>query len=212
MEPIKKTKKKWTKTLQKMIVITMLFINCLIISCSFYTKKNTTTISNTKEIVTIYDYQIWLSDLDRKDLRDSTIYYIDTLTIYNRKNWIFLQLNDSLYTDPSYAIENDSLFLFGNIYCPNLDTIYLKHNNEMIELIVSHYDVEKSCDEEMYVYWNDVQGLVALYNYPWGALILFDRETMPGFAKETFYNGLISRSKEIKKVFIDGEEFQQFSY
>lgn len=186
-----KQNKMQNKIQHKMFIIGILFINFIISSCDFFTKENTLIIN---DIVTIYDYQIGVSNLDKKELRDSTVTYIDTLNLYNRKNWIYA-LNDSISIYTPYAIEKDSFFL-DNVYCPNLDTIHLKYKNEIIELIKSDYNVENSVDEEMYIYWNHDYGLVALYNYPWGALILFDKETMKGFAKEVFYNYIVNLEKE----------------
>jgi hypothetical protein len=203
---VRKIKKILSSAQQKIAVIVILCFSCIIYSCSFLTTKNATT-SDTKEVVTIYDYQIWLSNLDRIELRDSTVYYIDTLTLCNRKNWVFTS-NDSIFYDNSYvflsflfsyAIEKDSLFL-NNLYCPNLDTIHLKYEDKMVELIISYYEEEKTCDGEEYVYWNHDYGLVALFNYSWGALNLIDREAKKGFAKEIFYNDFINRAKEKRKL------------
>ena len=51
-------------------------------------------------------------------------------------------------------------------------------------------------DEESYIYWNNQFGLIAVYNYPWRALILFDNDEISGFAKETFYNFIVNQEKE----------------
>jgi len=213
---VRKNKKILSSIQQKITVIAMLCFICIIYSCNFITKKNATT-SDTKEVVTIYDYQVWLSNLDKKDLRDSTIYYIDSVTLNNRKNWVF-KSNDSIFYDNSYvflsfhysyAIEKDSFFL-SNVYCPNLDTIHLKYENEMIELIISYYEEEKTCDGEEYVYWNHNYGVVALFNYSWGVLTLIERETKKGFAKEIFYNDFINRAKERQKVIF--EELESHEY
>jgi hypothetical protein len=181
------------KIKSKMTVIAILLMNFISFSCNFITKNNDNIISDMKEKVTIYDYQVWASDLDKKELRDSAITYIDTLYFNNRKNIIFAE-NDSISLYYSYAIEKDSFFL-ENIYSPNIDTIYLRYKHDEIELIKSSYDVENSIDEEMYVYWNYAYGLVALYNYPWGGLILFEKESMRGFTKEIFYDYIINQEK-----------------
>jgi len=179
--------------MDKKVIIAILLINFTAFSCNFVAKDNNSVESDTKEFVTIYDYQILTSNLDKKDLRDSVITYVDTLYLNNRKNIIFF-INDSISIYYHYAIEKDSLFL-ENLYCHNLDTIHINYKDKDIELIKSIYDVEDIVDEEMYVYWNQDYGLVALYNYPWGSLILFDKETMKGFAKEIFYNYFISQKK-----------------
>jgi len=195
------------KIQQNRVVLSILVISCIVFSCNSFLKKDNPIVSNSKEKVTIYDYQIWLSNLDKKELRDSTITYFDTMILFNRINQVFA-LNDSVYID-FFVIESDSFFL-NNVYCPNLDTIYLSNEDEIIELKVNHYDIENSYDEEMYVYWNHDYGLVALYNYPWGALILYDRETKKGFAKNIFYNDFINRTKE--KMRLMRESFEPDEY
>lgn len=173
----------------KKIIIIILFINfSILFACNFVAKENKIIVSKTKEIVTIYDYQL---SLDKKELRDSIVTYIDTINLYNRKNRIYV-LNDSIRVYDSYAIEKDSFFL-ENLYCPNLDTIQIEYDNQLFKIIKSDYNKENSCDEEMFVYWNYDYGLIALYNYPWGILILFDKETKKGFAKEIFYNYILDK-------------------
>jgi hypothetical protein len=182
------------KTIKEMLIIAILLISLATFSCNFTSEKNNNVEADTREVVTIYDYQVWLSNLDKKELRDSSVYYIDTFSMNNRLNWAYNSKNDSIFYEGSYvylsfgyyyAIENDSLFI-RDLYCPNLDTIYLQYENEKIELIRSYYNEENSCDEECFVYWNHDYGLVALYNFPWGALLLIDKETKKGFAKEIF--------------------------
>lgn len=175
----------------KILFTGMLSIGAIIFSCNSSTKDRAPITSCMKEIVTIYDYQIQMSNLNKKELRDSIVAYIDTIHIYNRKNWIYA-LNDSVSVYTPYAIERDSFFL-ENVYCPNLDTIYLKYEDKEMQVIKSEYDLNNSIDEEMYAYWNHKYGLIALYNYPWGVLILFDKEAMKDFAKETFYNYIINQ-------------------
>jgi len=204
------------KIQDKIVVIIILCINCIIFSCISFSKKNT-PVPETREVVTIYDYQIWLSNLDKKELRDSTVYYIDTFSMNNRIHWAFPS-KDSIFYDNAYvflsfnyfyAIEKDSFFL-RNIYCPNIDTIYLKYENELFEITVSDFDIENACDEEMYVYWNHDYGLIALYNDPWGALFLIDRETKKGFAKEIFYDDFINRAKECQRLMNERLEFMPY--
>ena len=193
-------KRKHTEIQQTSILITLFLTSCIIFSCNFFTKKDNITASDSKEKVTKYHYQLWWlsNDSIRKDMRDSIVTHMDTMNLFNRINQVFA-LNDSVYTE-AFIIENDSFFLH-NVYCPNLDSIHLRYKDEKIKLIVSHYDVENSCDEEMYVYWNHDYGLVALYNYPWGVLFLFDRETKKGFAKEIFYDDFINRKKKDDGLF-----------
>lgn len=181
------------KIKNKIQTIAMILVLLITYSCNFLEKRTHVIKLEEREMVTIYDYQIHYSNLENKDLRDSTVTYTDTIYLYGRMNTTFA-INDSIGLAYSYAIEKDSFFL-ENIYCPNLDTIYLRYKNEMVEIVKSNYDVERSIDEEMYVYWNHDYGLIALYNYPWRALILFDKEKMGGFAKELFYNNLINTNQ-----------------
>ncbi len=174
----------------------LLILGLLIISCNSESNKINNQLSNNK--ATIYNYQIRLSDLNKKELRDSIKVYIDTLIYNNRKNIIYSESfkKDSLYRY-SYAIEKDSFFFFDE-YCKNLDTIYLNYNDDKIKIIKSNYDVRNSSDEESYIYWNKKYGLISAYNYPWGGLILFDNDEIVGFAKETFYNYIVNMEKEHK--------------
>ncbi|HRX97844.1 MAG TPA: glycosyltransferase [Bacteroidales bacterium] len=115
------------------------------------------------------------------------------------KNYIYCDsLRDDSIFRYSFSIVNDSFF-FYNEFCKNIDTVFFDYKNDKIELIKSYYDVINSADEECYIYWNKKYGLISIYNYPWGALILFDHEEIPGFAKETFYNFIIIQEKEIQK-------------
>jgi hypothetical protein len=209
-KPIIINQMKQNKIQQIMVMIAILSVSCIIFSCVFSSQKDNTTLSDTKEVVTSYDYQIWSFESDKKELRDSTVFYTDTRIYYNRQYHVYA-LNDSVALDPSYAIEKDSFYL-DNVYCPNLDTICLQYENETIELIVSHFDIEKSIDEEMYVYWNHDDGLVALFNYPWNVLILYDKETKKGFAKEVFYEDLRNRVKERNRNIKERIEPQQFCF
>jgi len=192
------------KKINDMIFLVMLLISFGTFSCNFTAEKSNNTVSDTKEMVTVYDYQIWLSNLDKKELRDSSVFYIDTFSMNNHQNWAFNSKTDSIFYEGSYVylsfgyyyrIENDSLFL-RDVYCPNLDTIHFQYENETIELIRSDFNIENACDEEKFVFWNHDYGLVALYNYPWGALFLIDRETRKGFAKDFFYDYIISSHKK----------------
>ena len=129
-----------------------------------------------KTRVTVYDYQIYISDLNKKELIDSVVVYRDTATFNNRKNYVY---SDSFNLDStffySYSFERDSLFYFDE-YCETLDTIVINFQKRAIKVIKSDYDVENSIDEESYIYWNREFGLISVYNYPWRALIIFDND------------------------------------
>ena len=179
--------------------ITLIIIGLFVISCNNGNLKTKNQILTTKPKITVYDYQIWISNLNKKELRDSFIVYLDTLTFNSRKHYIYCDsLRDDSIFRYSFSIVSDSFF-FYNEFCKNIDTVFFDYKNDKIELIKSYYDVINSADEECYIYWNKKYGLISIYNYPWGALILFDHEEIPGFAKETFYNFIIIQEKEIQK-------------
>ena len=170
-----------------------------VISCNNGNYKTETHISISKPKITVYNYLIWSWNLNKKELRDSITVYIDTITFNNRTKYVYC---DSLEYDSicrySFSIKRDSFFYFDE-YCKTLDTILLDYKNDKIELFKSDYDVENSVDEECYIYWNKKYGLISVYNYPWGVLILFDNEEIIGFAKETIYDFIINQEKEIQK-------------
>ena len=180
----------------KILKVILIITGFLIISCNSQSQKSNGEPIKDKTRVTVYDYQIHISDLNKKELRDSTVLYLDTTIFNNRKNHVY---SDSFNIDStfhySYSFERDSFFFFDE-YCETLDTILIDFDNRAIEVIKSDYDVENSVDEESYIYWNNQFGLIAVYNYPWRALILFDNDEISGFAKETFYNFIVNQEKE----------------
>ena len=180
----------------KVLNVTLFITGLLLISCNSQSQKSNGEPIKDKTRVTVYDYQIHISDLNKKELRDSTVLYLDTTIFNNRKNHVY---SDSFNIDStfhySYSFERDSFFFFDE-YCETLDTILIDFDNRAIEVIKSDYDVENSVDEESYIYWNTEFGLISVYNYPWRALILFDNDDISGFAKETFYNFIVNQEKE----------------
>ena len=182
------------------IVNIIIFISVLLlIFCNIQSQKYDGDAVKDKSRVTIYDYQINISDLNKKELCDSDVVYIDSATFNNRKNIVYsdsFNLDSTFYY--SYSFERDSFFFFYE-YCETLDTIVINFQNRAIKVIKSDYDVENSIDEESYIYWNTEFGLISVYNYPWRALILFDNDEINGFAKETFYDYIINQEKENQK-------------
>ncbi|RKE04513.1 hypothetical protein [Marinifilum flexuosum] len=145
---------------------------------------------------TVYDYQIWISNLDQIELRDSAVLYVDSVSFNNGVSIVY---RDSLKSDSSfryaYSIKGDSLFYFGE-YCELKDTVTVGFKDGFIELYKSEYDRKNSADEEAYIYWNSEYGIISVYNYSWGALSLFDYEQIPNFAKVNFYNYIIEEEKK----------------
>ena len=92
--------------------ITLILAGLFVISCNNGNIKTKNQISTNQPKITVYDYQIWMSNLNKKELRDSFIVFIDTLIFNGRKNYIYC---DSLRLDStfrySYSIDRDSLFL-----------------------------------------------------------------------------------------------------
>ena len=176
------------------IIFITLLVGFFFVSCS-NTKKECNNIEVVeKEVVTLYTYYIGLHDNVIKRLQRCELAYLDTDIFLNRKIWIFA-VDDSLSIDYSYSIENDSLFILGDnskfIYCPNMTTTNLVYNNVEIEVIKSNFYELKSCDGAMYVYWNNNDGIIAFYNYPWSILTLVERKKVKGFATQTFYDYFI---------------------
>jgi len=164
----------------------------LLISCQ-------TTDKDKVRKVTVYDYQIWPSDLNKKELRDSLVLYVDSIIFKNHVNYVY---HDSMWGDSTYryrySIQNDSIF-YSDEYCRLLDTIYLDYKTGQIEMYRSDYDEKNSQDEESYIYWNQKYGLISVYNYSCGALILFDYEEIESFAKNNVYDYIINEERELHK-------------
>jgi hypothetical protein len=99
------------------------------------------------------------------------------------------QENDSVLVDP-YWISSDSLFWWGD-YSQVIDTLEFWNEDEKIVLKKSDYDRPNSADEESYVYWNNEYGVVALYNYAGGVLVLYTVESIEDFMKNELYRYII---------------------
>lgn len=171
--------------LHRLIIV----IGTLFFSCTHITEKKIRKVA-------VYDYQIWISNLDKKELRDSAVLYVDSVSFNTGVSIVY---RDSLKSDSSfryaYSIKGDSLFYFGE-YCELKDTVTVGFKDGFIELYKSEYDRENSADEEAYIYWNTEYGIISVYNYPWGALSLIDYEQIPNFAKVNFYNYIIDEEKK----------------
>ena len=149
--------------------------------------------------VTVYDYQIQISNLDKKELRDSFVLCIDTSLQGSKINVLFKKVLDNSAFQYMYSIKDDSLFYMGT-YCRIMDTVTVNYKDSSIELYKSEYDQKNSADEESYIYWNSKYGLISIYNYPCGALILFEYEKIPDFSKINFYNYIVEQEKNKKSL------------
>jgi hypothetical protein len=174
----------------------MFLLFFLTVSCTHI--KNNNVEAATREFVTIYNYRLWF--LDTRDLWDSTVTYINTVNLCNRNTCVYA-LNDSTSLYWNYAVENDSLFI-DNMYYANLDTIYLNYKDEIIEVIKSRW-LNHKC-----FFWNYDYGLVAAYDDT--NIVLYDKETMKGFAKDTFYNYFANREKERERLIFEGLEPDEY--
>jgi len=165
----------------------------LMSSCNNSKRENNDSV--TKNSATIYNVRITLSNLDKIDLIDSVKVFIDTLFVDNHKEYIYSNSfeQDSVYLY-SYSTRQDSFFYF-NEYCKTIDTLNLSYQKSSIKIIVSHYDVINSVDEESDIYWSKDYGLISVYNYSQGALILFENKRIGGFAKNEFLNYLVGQEK-----------------
>jgi len=179
------------------LILLLLIVVC---SCNYTAKKSHDIEPKEKEVVTVYHYRLWLYE-SKRELWDSTVTYIDTKKLFNRQYHVYAL--DDTFERELYAIENDSLFI-GNVYYPNLDTIHLKYKDITVELTASKW-VDHSC-----AFWNHDYGLIAIYGGE--TLTLFDKETMPGFAKDTFYDYIINRERERSRLIFEGLEPDEYRW
>jgi len=171
------------------------------VSCQSTKNSNKASVNDLqyKPDIVVYDYQIWLSDPDKKELRDSTVVHVDTSSANGKINYYFkdLKTQNSLFWY-SLSLNRDSIFYEG-VFCWAIDTFYLEYHKKSIEIFKCFYDIENSYDEESYIYWNPDYGLISVYNFPWGALLLFDNKEIKGFAKIGFYDYIINQEREAKE-------------
>lgn len=176
----------------KINFIRLLVLTIIIVSCSQTNNENFRP-------VTFYQYQLWVTDLDKIDLKDSTTLYLDIIksnqvTDYSLK---YFPNSDSL-TMLSYSIKGDSLFFQGT-YCSIADTIDFAYNGQSITLYRSFYDTPYSSDEEAFLFWSPRYGLIGEYNIYMGPIWLFDNQDIPNFTRDILYNYIVDkeRGKEI---------------
>lgn len=137
--------------------------------------------------INFYDYQISLSDLNRKDLRRTNILYLNQVKNVGYTEFWYKDLKSAdLEANFVYTFKNDSFFYF-NDFCPIIDTLQFNFKDKSIEVFVSDFNIKQSYDEESLIFWNLKYGLIAEYNYPMGALFLFDNEQIEGFSKKVIY-------------------------
>lgn len=176
------------------LIVFVFFVN----SCNYSKKETENSINRVKNNITIYDFQIWLSNLDKVELRDSVKASIYTLVYNSQKDYFY---SNSFEQDSNYfykySIRQDSFF-YSDEYCKIIDTLSLNFQNKNIDIKVSYFDKVNLVDEESQIYWSKDYGLISVYNHPQGALILFDNDRIHGFAKNEFYNYIINQEKEMK--------------
>lgn len=149
--------------------------------------------------VTFYHYQLWVSELHRRDLKDSSVIYFDTVKTINGTDY---NLRNAPQADSAimltYSIIHDSLF-YQSTYCKLLDTIELEYKGRKISLNRSNFDEPNSADEESYIYWNNDFGIVGVYNWSMGPILLYDDSKAPNFAKEVLYDYIVDVEERSKK-------------
>lgn len=97
---------------KSIVNVGVLILGLFFISCNRGNDGAKNQFLYSKPKVVIYDYQIWTSDLGRRDLRDSITVHIDTFTYNNIKFYGYtdsLGSSDSSYYD-SFSTQRDSFF------------------------------------------------------------------------------------------------------
>lgn len=163
----------------------------ILTSCKQEEKKNL-------RVVTFYQYHVWVSDLGRIDLKDSLVFYIDTIEANGETSYLLKSDLDSDIVGFTYSIIHDSL-IYESTYCEVLDTVNLDYNGEEISLYRSNYDEQASVDEESYIFWNHKYGVVGLYNYSMGPLLLLEDMKTPNFAKKVLYEYVVEMERKRRK-------------
>ncbi|PXY02612.1 hypothetical protein DF185_00525 [Marinifilum breve] len=151
-------------------------------------------VNNPTILMTSYNYQIWLSNIDSIDQRDSSILFLDSTILENGKK-IYLEkyLKDSISINNSYSISKTGIEYYGQA-CLTLDSIFI--TKDSILLIRSYYDRKNSQDEESEIFWNTKLGIVGVYNSGgWGSLNLIERQNDSSGIKDCLYHHLIKRHK-----------------
>lgn len=149
--------------------------------------------------VTLFQYHVWPSDLNRRDLKYSSILYVDSAVTAKGTEYT---LRTAPHSDSSiafsYSIAHDGL-LYRSTYCDVLDSVNLKYNGQRITLYRSNFDKPNLADEESHLFWNHDYGLVGIYNWSTGPLLLFDDDRAPNFAKEVLYEFVVELEKKRTK-------------
>lgn len=151
--------------------------------------------SNTElKTVKFNHFQLWLSNLDSLDLKDSTTFVLETASRNGRDQYILKSSIEDSLTAFEYSIKDDSIF-YQNRYCRLLDSIQLDFHGTSIRLLISDFDEPDSGDEESYLFWNSKYGLVGVYNWTMGPVLLFEPPDLNGFMK-VLYDYIVQREKE----------------
>lgn len=165
-------------------ILATLFLISILTSCNRTEKKDFRK-------ATFYQYHLWTSNLDRKDLKDSSVFYLDSIKTDKGIDYFLRTFphSDSL-VGFTYSIIHDSLF-FESTYCEILDTVDLDYKEQRINLYRSNFDEQNSSDEESYIFWSPDHGLVGVYNWPMGPILLLNDSRTPDFAKNVLYNYIV---------------------
>ncbi len=139
-------------------------------------------------------FQLWHSNLDSLDLKDSTTFVLETASTNGRDQYILKSSIEDSLTAFEYSIKDDSIF-YQNRYCRVLDSIQLDFHGTSILLFISDFDEPDSGDEESYLFWNSKYGLVGVYNWTMGPVLLFEPPDLNGFSI-VLYDYIVQRERE----------------
>jgi hypothetical protein len=159
--------------------------------------------STKEEKVIITDYQIWLSDLDKKDVKTQNEVVMITKMFDGGRTVSFKAEKHQDFSLFDYVHRNDSL-LYQGVYCPKVSSFELLNDGNKIEIRVFNYDDEYMHDEESFIFWNESYGLIGINNWVWGAFMLVEKDGHKDFIHKTFYDYIINRKrKNIQKKKLD---------
>lgn len=121
--------------------------------------------------------QIWLSNLDTLDIKDSGSLTVSK-TVHNETERFKIKTPDDFVT-MSFEVVGGEL-IFEDSQCLTMDTVSFDISGQQIDLVISRFDLEEISDEESYIFWNLKYGILGQYNWTMGPLLLFEPVDLPG--------------------------------
>lgn len=159
------------------------------ISCNKQQKEDLKTVKFTH-------YKLWRSNLNKIDLKDSSTFKLEIKSSNNNKEYILRSTKEGTRTNHSYLIKSGSIF-FNNLNCPIFDTISIQYRGNESTLFISNYNEPQTYDEESYLFWNKDYGLLAIYNYTMGPILLYEPNGLEGIS-ELLYDRIVELEKQNK--------------